>query len=147
MDVLTSETCWALNSEIKKQVTSSWSIVIQLERKFGTKRCVDIYHNSYWPHLSDLAYLPRVEVYLNYHIWDVTHLPSTAFHWSPHSKFGSITNLSTYFRLTCLRCVTLTDIRTFAALLQKCSVSSFHLTSIRLLYIQKKVKAQLGFTL
>jgi hypothetical protein len=32
MDVLTSETCWALNSEIKKQVTSSWSIFIQLSR-------------------------------------------------------------------------------------------------------------------
>ena len=30
MDVLTSETCWALNKEIKKQVTSSWSIFIQL---------------------------------------------------------------------------------------------------------------------
>jgi len=26
MDVLTSETCWALNSEIIKQVTSSWSL-------------------------------------------------------------------------------------------------------------------------
>jgi hypothetical protein len=30
MDVLTSETCWALNNEIIKQVTSSWSIFIQL---------------------------------------------------------------------------------------------------------------------
>ena len=29
MDVLTSETCWALNNEIKKQVTSSWSRFIQ----------------------------------------------------------------------------------------------------------------------
>ena len=32
MDVLTSETCWALNNEIIKQVTSSWSLFIQLER-------------------------------------------------------------------------------------------------------------------
>ena len=32
MDVLTSETCWALNNEIKKQVTSSWSLFIQLSR-------------------------------------------------------------------------------------------------------------------
>jgi len=31
MDVLTSETCWALNSEIIKQVTSSWSLFIQLQ--------------------------------------------------------------------------------------------------------------------
>jgi len=31
MDVLTSETCWALNNEIKKQVTSSWSLFIQRE--------------------------------------------------------------------------------------------------------------------
>jgi len=30
MDVLTSETCWVLNNEIKKQVTPSWSIFIQL---------------------------------------------------------------------------------------------------------------------
>ena len=29
MDVLTFETCWAANSEIIKQVTSSWSIFIQ----------------------------------------------------------------------------------------------------------------------
>ena len=29
MDVLTFETCWALNIEIKKQVTSSWSLFIQ----------------------------------------------------------------------------------------------------------------------
>ena len=30
VDVLTSETCWALNKEIIKQVTSSWSLFIQL---------------------------------------------------------------------------------------------------------------------
>jgi len=30
MDVLTFETCWALNNEIIKQVTSSWSIFMQL---------------------------------------------------------------------------------------------------------------------
>ena len=29
--VLTFETCWALNNEIIKQVTSNWSILIQLE--------------------------------------------------------------------------------------------------------------------
>ena len=33
MDVLTVETCWALNNEIIKQVTSSWCIFIQLFRK------------------------------------------------------------------------------------------------------------------
>jgi len=33
MDVLTFETCWAVNSEIIKQVTSSWSIFIKLMRK------------------------------------------------------------------------------------------------------------------
>jgi len=32
MDVLTSETCWALNKEIIKQVTSSWSLFTQLSR-------------------------------------------------------------------------------------------------------------------
>jgi len=30
MDVLTSETCWTVNNEIIKQVTSSWSLFIQL---------------------------------------------------------------------------------------------------------------------
>ena len=30
MGVLTSETCWALNNEIIKQVTSTWSLFIQL---------------------------------------------------------------------------------------------------------------------
>jgi len=30
MDVLTSETCWAVNNEIRKQVTSSLSLFIQL---------------------------------------------------------------------------------------------------------------------
>ena len=30
-DVNTSETCWALNKEIIKQVTSSWSLFSQLE--------------------------------------------------------------------------------------------------------------------
>ena len=32
MDVLTSETCWAINKEIIKQVTSSWSLFTQLSR-------------------------------------------------------------------------------------------------------------------
>jgi len=32
MDVLTSEACWALNKEIIKQVTSSWSLFTQLQR-------------------------------------------------------------------------------------------------------------------
>jgi len=32
MDVLTFETCRAVNSEIIKQVTSCWSIYIQLSR-------------------------------------------------------------------------------------------------------------------
>jgi len=33
MDVLTSETCWAVNNEIINQVTSSWSLFIQLSRR------------------------------------------------------------------------------------------------------------------
>jgi len=35
MDVLTSETCWALNNEIIKQVTSSWSLFIQRMLSFA----------------------------------------------------------------------------------------------------------------
>jgi len=37
MDVLTSETCWALNNEIIKQVTSSWSLFIQLNMNCQTQ--------------------------------------------------------------------------------------------------------------
>ena len=33
LDINTSETCWALNNEIIKQVTSSWSLFIQLIQK------------------------------------------------------------------------------------------------------------------
>jgi hypothetical protein len=32
MDLLTFETCWAVNGEIIKRVTSSWSIFIQVSR-------------------------------------------------------------------------------------------------------------------
>jgi len=38
MDVLISETCWALNNEIIKQVTSSWSLVIQLPIRYVATR-------------------------------------------------------------------------------------------------------------
>jgi len=38
MDVLTSEACWALNNEIIKQVTSSWSLFIQLTKNSFKKR-------------------------------------------------------------------------------------------------------------
>jgi len=40
MAVLTSETCWAWNNEIKKQVTSSWSLFIQLWSFLKHKRFV-----------------------------------------------------------------------------------------------------------
>ena len=45
MDVLTYETCWALNNEIIKQLTSSWSLFIQLSfsstfyRSFASSPC------------------------------------------------------------------------------------------------------------
>jgi len=41
MDVLTSETCSALNNEIIKQMTSSWSLFIQI----GLKKI--FYHADY----------------------------------------------------------------------------------------------------
>jgi len=57
MDVLTSETCWALNNEIIKQVTSSWSLFIQLTRALlFTADCLTYEHkmkgatqSGYWP--------------------------------------------------------------------------------------------------
>jgi len=49
MDVLTSETCWALNNEIIKQVTSSWSLFIQLVMTMFSNSVSRIYppSNSY----------------------------------------------------------------------------------------------------
>ena len=41
MGVLTFEICWAVNGEIIKQVTSSWSIFIQLCRSCLTKYAED----------------------------------------------------------------------------------------------------------
>ena len=41
MDVLTSETCWALNNEIIKQVASSWSLFIQLRQAIYVKRNIE----------------------------------------------------------------------------------------------------------
>ena len=38
MDVLTSETCSALNNEIIKRVTSSWSLFIQLSRRMQSNK-------------------------------------------------------------------------------------------------------------
>jgi hypothetical protein len=40
MDVLTFETCWALNNEIIKRVTSSWSIFIHLFKSFFFLLCI-----------------------------------------------------------------------------------------------------------
>ena len=89
MDVLTSETCWALNNEIKKQVTSSWSLFIQLEGKwflilFGvmtsfatldtsstSSQCVRPLADPYRPHSSSnrFAGLPRLPWSMRYVIF------------------------------------------------------------------------------
>ena len=54
MDVLTFETCWTLNNEIIKQVTSSLSIFIQLNWPFGIrilpKPCLKIQLLQYSKH-------------------------------------------------------------------------------------------------
>jgi len=42
MDVLTTETCWALNYEIKKQVASSWSLFIQHSISFNKSRSINM---------------------------------------------------------------------------------------------------------
>ena len=46
MDVLTFETCWAANSEIIKQVTSSWSIFIQLWKFLLMIKTVELYSKT-----------------------------------------------------------------------------------------------------
>ena len=46
MDVLTLKTCWALTNEIIKQVTSSWSLFVQLvEMYFGFSSGEDTLHS------------------------------------------------------------------------------------------------------
>ena len=56
MDVLTSETCWALNNEIIKQMTSSWSVFIQLYslivyklvQHYAKTGTVKLYSDMFW---------------------------------------------------------------------------------------------------
>ena len=55
MEVLIFETCWALNNEIVKQVTSSWSIFIQVYS------CV---HYVFILALRDAFFQSRQEIYL-----------------------------------------------------------------------------------
>jgi len=56
MDVLTFEICWAVNGEIIKQVTSSWSIFIQLWLN---------YIEQMIPELSGAWYTIRLMVYIS----------------------------------------------------------------------------------
>ena len=55
MDVLTSETCWALNNEIIKQVTSSWSLFIQLFSRFFTCPICSLFYLCIFGHVLDLV--------------------------------------------------------------------------------------------
>jgi hypothetical protein len=50
MNVLTSETCWALNNEIIKQVTSSWSLFTQLLKSLLTSINFCISTLCIWTH-------------------------------------------------------------------------------------------------
>ena len=47
MDVLTFETYWAVNSEIIKQVTSSWPIFIQLQRSVNRCTLVEVLYEIF----------------------------------------------------------------------------------------------------
>ena len=68
MDVLTSETCWTLNDEIIKQVTSSWSLFTQLSRnKFTTST---LYSTIATPsNFIRCTYVPYSSWYIEYQIW------------------------------------------------------------------------------
>jgi len=59
MDVLTPETCLELNNEIIKQVTSSWSLFIQLSETFLilTRTELGMIKNEYWS-LSEVPVIP-----------------------------------------------------------------------------------------
>ena len=69
MDVLAFETCWAVNSEIIKQVTSSWSIFIQLWLLVNASHAVA--HTVSWlqsVQLSPFPYL-RTILSLRFHVF------------------------------------------------------------------------------
>jgi len=57
LDVLTSETCWAVNNETIKQVTSSWSLFIQLIHPYFPSCTlvsapkIRTLHNITYPHI------------------------------------------------------------------------------------------------
>jgi hypothetical protein len=56
MDVLTFETCWAVNSEIK-QVTSSWSIFIQLSKAYWLLHDLTVTNSTSRPHSVFVRYV------------------------------------------------------------------------------------------
>jgi len=70
VDVLTSETCWALNNEIIKQVTSSWSLFIQqitrilFKRVLGLKSAVLVFFFIFFSNknISSLSHLTCIKV-------------------------------------------------------------------------------------
>jgi len=66
MDVLTFETCWAVNGEIIKRVTSSWSIFIQLSLLFRILNKNDLSCFPYAPADSVLSDFLNLYVYLCY---------------------------------------------------------------------------------
>jgi len=52
MDVLTSETCWAVNNKIIKQVTLSWSLFIQLSVQLVTDISCSLILGWVWQQLE-----------------------------------------------------------------------------------------------
>ena len=73
MDVLTSETCWAVNNEIIKQVTSGWSLFIQASPYLTALMTSP-------PYERDLGFIPAWS--LRYTLW-------TALNWKDKSPVST----------------------------------------------------------
>ena len=88
MDVLTFETCWEINSEIIKQVTSSWSVFIQLSHEW-----------------SILWYLVWILTGTEYAVWRSS---AIVFNWYCECKQNCLkSHLITFSRIFLFSCIPL----------------------------------------
>ena len=84
MDVLTFETCWAVNSEIIKQVTSSWSVFIQLRNTFWSYMYVIF--GLHWPFIS---LTPRDFTHTCQHFASISLIGQVKLQWTKMTIFCS----------------------------------------------------------
>jgi len=83
-DVLTSETCWAVNDEIIKQMTSSWSLFIQLSNDARSNK-------------HKIIVLHSIEIWRRI-VWETYYIEPSAY-------WNSFCVISAVIQLTLYRCI------------------------------------------